>query len=87
MEAASAVTRRKPAKPRPEVLLTPREREVVELYVAGETAGDIAAQLGINLSTVRELIDRARRRYREHGVAVSTKIALGKAFRELTPGA
>jgi len=81
------VTRRKKPEPVPEVLLTPREREVVALYVAGDTAGDIADKLGLSLSTVRELIDRARRRYREKGVSVRTKIALGEAFRAFTPGA
>lgn len=80
------MTRRK-KQPAPEVLLTPREREVVELYVAGETAGDIADRLGLSLSTVRELIERARKRYREKGVTVRTKIALGEAFRTFTPGA
>lgn len=79
------MTRQK--EPAPEVLLTPREREVVALYVAGDTAGDIADKLGLSLSTVRELIDRARKRYREKGVSVRTKIALGDAFRKLTPGA
>lgn len=49
------------------VELTPRERDVLSLYASGFTMGQVANQLQIAPSTVKEHIDRVRRKYAKAG--------------------
>ena len=45
--------------------LTPRQREIVErFYTDGQTVTKIAAELGVNKSTVSRTLARARRKLR-----------------------
>lgn len=44
------------------MLLTPRQREAVELYSYGATQGEIAMELGVTQQTVWELLKLARER-------------------------
>ena len=43
--------------------LSPRQREVLELYAAGESAREVAARTGLSLSTVHDYLDRIRAKY------------------------
>jgi two-component system uhpT operon response regulator UhpA len=43
--------------------LSPREREVLQLYASGFALKQVASALKIKESTVREHIDRVRRKY------------------------
>lgn len=47
--------------------LTPREREVLSLYASGFTMRQVAAQLQVKESTVKEHIDRVRAKYSSAG--------------------
>lgn len=51
---------------RPQVTLTPRQREVSEYAIAGATATEIARHLGVSFHTVRTHLRAA---YRELGVS------------------
>ena len=53
--------------------LSPREREVLSLYSSGYTQKQIAFQLGIAQSTVKEHIDRVRTKYADVGRPVTDK--------------
>lgn len=53
--------------------LSPREREVLSLYASGYTQKQIAFQLGIAQSTVKEHIDRVRMKYADVGRVVTDK--------------
>jgi DNA-binding NarL/FixJ family response regulator len=39
-------------------LLSPREREVLELFACGATYGDVARSLAVSINTVREHVKR-----------------------------
>jgi len=61
--------------------LAKREREVLELIASGFTRPQIAAELGIERSTVREYVDRIRAVYRAQGreaasIAILTRRAI-----------
>ena len=56
--------------------LTPREREVLNLYASGLPLRMVAEQLGIAPSTVREYLDRIRVKYVEVGRPAPTKVDL-----------
>lgn len=53
--------------------LSPREREVLELYASGLTLKQVAFQLGIKANTVKEHIDRVREKYANDGRPISSK--------------
>lgn len=53
--------------------LSPREREVLELYASGLTLKQVAFQLGIKANTVKEHIDRVREKYANDGRPVASK--------------
>ena len=59
--------------------LPPRQRQVLELYANGETAGAVARKLGLSEYTVTDYLGRIRRKYAEAGRPVKTRIDL---FRE-----
>lgn len=69
---------------RTKVVLTPRQHDVVSRYTEGHTAAAIGSELGIDEKTVREQIHRARTRYVDAGLTVSTKIALRDAYQRNT---
>lgn len=43
-------------------MLSPREKQVTERLMRGQTHGEIASELGISLYTVRTYVSRARMR-------------------------
>jgi DNA-binding NarL/FixJ family response regulator len=56
---ASLIDTYAPSEPRPpEVHLTPREREVVDLLIAGRANREIAATLGVETKTVKSHVGR-----------------------------
>jgi DNA-binding NarL/FixJ family response regulator len=68
--------------PPPSSVLAPREREVLKLIAEGKRSADIAARLGIALSTVEAHRRNINRKLGLHTVADLTKYALreGLAF-------
>lgn len=58
------------------VELTPREREVLSLYASGFTMGQVATELKVAQSTVKEHIDRVRRKYARAGRPTADKAHL-----------
>lgn len=58
---------------RSSIHLSPREREVLELYASGLTLKQVAFQLGIKANTVKEHIDRVREKYANDGRPVASK--------------
>ncbi len=56
--------------------LTPREREVLELYASGVGAKQVAAQLFVSENTVNDHLRRIKRIYRELGRPAATKVEL-----------
>ncbi|MET1053635.1 MAG: response regulator transcription factor [Mycetocola sp.] len=70
-----------------------RERDVLHLYASGLPMKDVASQLGIAPSTVKEYLDRIRGKYVEIGRPAPTKVDLLRRavedgiLPELNPGA
>ncbi|MGV9669418.1 MULTISPECIES: response regulator [unclassified Gordonia (in: high G+C Gram-positive bacteria)] len=60
------------------VNLSPRLREVLELYASGGSAGHVARVTGLSADTVSEYIDRIRTKYREAHRDAPTKTDLYK---------
>ncbi|MCK8475674.1 response regulator transcription factor [Microbacterium aurugineum] len=60
----------------PEVSLSPREEEVLELYATGATAAQVAQALGITRNTVVDHIKRIRLKYIAAGRPAFTKVDL-----------
>ena len=60
----------------PEVSLSPREHQVLELYAAGATASQVAEALGITRNTVVDHIKRIRLKYVVAGRPAFTKVDL-----------
>lgn len=58
--------------------LSPRQREVLELYAAGEPAARVAAITGLSVETVNAYLARIRRKYADAGRAAPTKTELYK---------
>lgn len=58
------------------VQITPREREVLGLYAAGETAEHVAKELGISRETVLDHIRRIRVKYARLDRPAHTKVDL-----------
>lgn len=56
--------------------LTPREREVLELYASGVGAKQVAAQLFVSENTVNDHLRRIKRIYHELGRPAATKVEL-----------
>ncbi|WOQ68728.1 response regulator transcription factor [Microbacterium limosum] len=56
--------------------LSPREREVLALYAAGEKAQAVAAEMGISTPTVANYITRIRHKYAAVGRPAPTKVDL-----------
>ncbi|MDR7329208.1 response regulator transcription factor [Corynebacterium guangdongense] len=54
--------------------LSPRQREVLELYASGESARRVASLLGISQETVNDYLDRIRLKYSVTGRNAVTKI-------------
>lgn len=63
-----------PVRPVPH--LSPRERDVLELYVAGDTAARVASTLGIGRNTVLDHIKHIREKYAAVGRPAAHKIDL-----------
>ena len=57
-------------------LLTPRQREMFELYLSGRNMPEIAGDLGVNESTVSRSISRAKKRLREETERAMTEAKL-----------
>ncbi len=62
--------------PKNAVILTAKQRRVLDLYVNGLTGQDIAEQLGMARNTVRSYIRNIRAKYRTAGFPVRNKIEL-----------
>lgn len=60
----------------PEVALSPREREVLELYATGYTAAQVGEALDISRNTVVDHIKRIRLKYVTAGRPAFTKVDL-----------
>lgn len=58
------------------VQITPRERQVLGRYAAGETADHVARELGISRETVLDHIRRIRAKYARIDRPAHTKIDL-----------
>lgn len=58
--------------------LSPRLRQVLQLYAAGEPTVRVARETGLSPDTVTDYVDRIRRKYREVGRPAPTKIDLYK---------
>lgn len=56
--------------------LSPRQREVLELFASGESAKRVAHRTGLAQTTVTDYLLRIRAKYAEQGRDASTKIAL-----------
>ncbi|MCP9619532.1 response regulator transcription factor [Nocardia otitidiscaviarum] len=59
-----------------DIILPTRQREVLELYANGETAGSVARRLGLSEYTVNDYLGRIRRKYAEAGRPVRTRVDL-----------
>lgn len=58
--------------------LSPRQRQVLELYAAGESTTRVARETGLAAETVSDYVDRIRRKYRDAGRPAPTKPELLK---------
>ncbi|WP_137876278.1 response regulator transcription factor [Rhodococcus sp. Q] len=58
--------------------LSPRLRQVLELYASGEATQRVAQETGLSPDTVTDYVDRIRRRYRDAGRPAPTKTDLFK---------
>jgi DNA-binding NarL/FixJ family response regulator len=58
--------------------LSPRLREVLELYASGEPTARVAKETGLSPETVSDYVDRIRRKYRDAGRPAPTKTDLYK---------
>lgn len=56
--------------------LSPRERQVLALYASGFALKQVAFELGVSSSTVKEHIDRVRSKYSSIGRSAGTKTEL-----------
>ncbi len=54
--------------------LSPRQREVLELYASGEPAKRVATLLGLSTETVQDYLNRIRHKYALAGRSATTKI-------------
>lgn len=57
-----------------ENVLSPRQREVLQLYASGESARRVATLLGISQETVNDYLDRIRTKYSLTGRRAVTKV-------------
>lgn len=62
--------------------LSPRQREVLELYASGESAKRVAALTSLSTDTVQDYINRIRHKYALAGRPVRTKIDLYRRAQE-----
>lgn len=62
----------------PDVGLSPRQREVLELYASGEKAARVARLTGLSEQTVNDYLVRIRNKYAEAGRPAPTKTDLYK---------
>lgn len=58
--------------------LSSREREILELYASGETAGNVASMTGLSRETVADYVSRIRRKYAHAGRPAQTRVDLYK---------
>lgn len=58
--------------------LSPRQREVLELYASGEPAARVASITGLSIETVNAYLSRIRRKYADAGRPAPTKTDLYK---------
>lgn len=56
------------------VRLSPRQREVLELYAMGEPAKRVAAITGLSRNTVRDYLDRVRAKYALDGRPILSRV-------------
>lgn len=61
-----------------DVDLSPRQREVLELYASGEPAARVASITGLSIETVNAYLTRIRRKYADAGRPAPTKTDLYK---------
>ena len=57
-------------------LLTPRQREMIKLYLDGQSGKEIAALLGVNKSTVSRSLAKAKKKLREEAERAMTEARL-----------
>lgn len=58
------------------IQLSPRQREVLELFASGESAKRVALRTGLAQATVTDYLLRIRAKYAEQGRDTSSKVAL-----------
>lgn len=58
--------------------LSPRQRQVLELFACGESAKRVASQTGLSITTVNDYLLRIRSKYAQQGRAAHTKVDLYK---------
>jgi DNA-binding NarL/FixJ family response regulator len=81
---ASLIDTYAPSEPRPPVVhLTPREREVVDLLIAGRANREIAATLGVETKTVKSHVGRLFQKFGVPNRVALTVRALEMQIREL----
>ncbi|MEY3846595.1 MAG: hypothetical protein RJA66_862 [Actinomycetota bacterium] len=73
-EAAAAID--SDSKFKEQANLSPRERQVLALYASGFALKQVAFELGVGYSTVKEHIDRVRTKYSNIGRPAGTKTEL-----------
>lgn len=73
-ESLAASIAAAPAMPDPG--LGPREQRALMLYASGRSTKEVATAMGTTDETVKSYIKRARRKYRESGVDLGTRIRL-----------
>lgn len=62
--------------------LSPRQREVLELYASGESAKRVASLAGLSTDTVQDYINRIRHKYAMVGRPVHTKVDMYRRAQE-----
>lgn len=62
--------------------LSPRQREVLELYASGESAKRVATILGLSVETVQDYINRIRYKYAQTGRPANTKVEMFQRAQE-----
>lgn len=71
------------ADPRIEAVeLSPRQREVLELYASGESAKRVAGLTGLSMETVQDYINRIRGKYAQADRPVRNKVDLYRRAQE-----
>lgn len=69
-------------KKRPSELLSAQERKALILYASGLKLDVVARRMEVAPSTAKQYIDRAKQKYRQAGVPISTKTEIYRVLRD-----